>query len=152
MKIEQNKDYQSIIKRHAPRSPLFKNCFLAFLMGGFLCFAGQWLVFLFSYLGADEENSYILVTVLYIFLSSLFTALGFFDNIARHFGAGTLVPVTGFSNAVTSCALDSKSEGFIGGVGTKIFTVAGPVILYSVLAGTLYGFIYYFCGMIGKLI
>ncbi len=148
MKTELNKDYKNVVNRHAPASPLLKNCILSFLMGGFLCFVGQWIVYLFIYLGMNEENSYTLLTVLYIFIASLLTSLGCFDKIARHFGAGTLVPVTGFSNAVTSSALDAKSEGFIGGVGSKIFTVAGPVILYSVLAGTLYGFIYYFSKLV----
>ena len=114
-----------------------------------LCFIGQWLAYLFIYLNIKEENAYILVTVSFIFIASLATALGFFDKVARHAGAGTLVPVTGFSNSVTSAAIDNKSEGYISGVGAKIFTVAGPVILYSTVAGTLYGLIYYFFG-VGK--
>ena len=143
MRLEKNEDYKNIVKKHSPKSPVFKNCLLAFLVGGFLCFAGQWLSFLFMYLGVDEEHSYILVTVFYIILASLATALGFFDKIARFGGAGTLVPVTGFSNAVTSSAIDTRSEGYISGVGSKIFTVAGPVILYSTIAGTVYGLIYF---------
>ncbi len=143
MKIEKNQDYQLLIKKHAPRSPVLKNCFFAFLSGGLLCFLGQWLAFLFMRLGIDVERAYIYVTALYILLASLATALGFFDKIARHAGAGTLVPVTGFSNSVTSAAIDTRSEGFVTGVGSKIFTVAGPVILFSTLAGTLYGVIYF---------
>ena len=143
MKIEKNQEYQSLIKKHAPRSPIAKNCFFAFLVGGLLCFAGQWLAFLFMRLGAEEKRAYIYVTALYILLASLATALGFFDKIARYSGAGTLVPVTGFSNSVTSAAIDTRSEGFITGVGSKIFTVAGPVILFSTIAGTLYGVIYF---------
>ncbi len=143
MRLEKNEDYKNIVKKHSPKSPVFKNCIFAFLIGGFLCFVGQWLAFLFMYLGVDEEHSYILVTVFYIVLSSLATAIGFFDKIARYGGAGTLVPVTGFSNAVTSSAIDTRSEGYISGVGSKIFTVAGPVILYSTIAGTVYGIIYF---------
>jgi stage V sporulation protein AC len=112
-------------------------------VGGFICFLGQWLFYFYSYLGIDEKNSYVLVTVTFIFISSLFTSLGFFDKIARHSGAGTLLPVTGFSNSVTSSAIDSKSEGYILGIGKGIFTVAGPVILYSTVSGTVYGIIYY---------
>ena len=143
MKIETNEDYKNLIKRHAPTSPTLKNCFFAFFVGGFLCFIGEWLSFLFRTLGVDSEKSYILVSVTYIFLASLATALGFFDKIARYGGAGTLVPVTGFSNSVTSSAIDTRSEGYVLGVGAKIFTVAGPVILYSTVAGTIWGLIYF---------
>lgn len=146
--IEDNQEYKKLVKKHAPKSPVIKNSFLAFLVGGFLCFVGEWLAFLFRGFGIDNEHSYILVTVIYIVLASLATALGFFDKIARFSGAGTLVPVTGFSNSVTSSAIDTRSEGYIAGVGSKIFTVAGPVILYSTLAGTLYGIIYYIYRMV----
>ncbi len=141
--IEKIDDYKSLVNRHAPKSPVFKNASLAFLVGGFLCFCGEWLAALFISLGITVKYSYVLVSVFFIVTASLATALGFFDKVARVGGAGTLVPVTGFSNSVTSCAIDTRSEGYIGGVGTKIFTVAGPVILYSTLAGTLYGLIYY---------
>ena len=142
-RIEQNEDYERLVKKHSPKSPTFKNSFCAFLVGGFLCFVGQWFAFLFLELGLSEEHSYVLVTVFYIIIASLATAFGFFDKIARFSGAGTLVPVTGFSNAVTSSAIDTRSEGYIAGVGSKIFTVAGPVILYSAIAGTVYGLIYF---------
>ena len=98
---------------------------------------------LYSYLGLDKKTAGTLVTVTLIFLAALLTALGIFDKIARHAGAGTLVPVTGFSNAVVSQAMDAKSEGYVLGVGAKIYTVAGPVILYGLLSGTVYGLIYY---------
>jgi len=143
IKIEKSSDYRNIVRRHEPRSPVLKNSAMAFLVGGFICFVGEWLAYLYRYLGADTEKSYVLVTVTFIVLASVSTALGFFDKIARFGGAGTLVPVTGFSNAVTSSAIDNRSEGFISGVGAKIFTVAGPVILYSTIAGTVYGLIYY---------
>ena len=135
--------YKRIIKESAPRSPILKDCILAFLFGGGICLFGQLLCYLYIALGADEKNAYLLVTVSLIFISSLLTGLGIYDKIARHAGAGTLVPVTGFANSVVSPALDTKSEGFITGVGSKIFTVAGPVILYSVIAGTVYGIIYF---------
>ena len=140
---ESNAEYKKLVKKHAPKSPIFKNSVFAFLIGGFICFVGEWLAYLYRYLGLDEEKSYVLVTVTYIVLASLATGFGFFDRIARYGGAGTLLPVTGFSNAVTSSAIDTRSEGYIAGVGSKIFTVAGPVILYSTVAGTVYGLIYY---------
>lgn len=143
MRIEKNSEYKNLIKKHAPHSPVFKNSVFAFLVGGALCCIGEWLAYFYRFLGASQENSYVLVTVTYIVLASFATALGFFDKIARFAGAGTLLPVTGFSNSVTSSAIDTRSEGFILGVGKGIFTVAGPVILFSVISGTAYGIIYY---------
>jgi stage V sporulation protein AC len=140
--VENNEYYKSLIKKHSGRSPILKNSAFAFIVGGFICFLGQWLFYFYSYLGIDEKNSYVLVTVTFIFISSLFTSLGFFDKIARHSGAGTLLPVTGFSNSVTSSAIDSKSEGYVLGVGAKMFSVAGPVIVFAILSSSVYGVIY----------
>ena len=134
---------KQLIKKHSPGSSLFKNSLLAFLFGGLICVIGQLLLSLYSYLGVDEKTAGILVTVTLIFIAAILTALGIFDKIARHAGAGTLVPVTGFSNAVVSQAMDAKSEGYVMGVGAKIYTVAGPVILYGLLSGFVYGVIYY---------
>ena len=100
---------------------------------------------LYARLGFDEKTCGTLVTVSLILIAAILTGIGIFDKIARHAGAGTLVPVTGFSNAVVSQAMDAKSEGYIMGVGAKIFTVAGPVILYGLLSGVIYGVIYYLC-------
>ena len=136
-------EYKKITKALSPKSKIAKNSACAFIFGGGICMIGELLVALYSYLGASEKNAYILVTVSLIFIAALLTGLGVFDKIARHAGAGTLVPVTGFANAVVSPAIDTKSEGFILGVGAKIFTVAGPVILFAVLSGTLYGIIFY---------
>jgi stage V sporulation protein AC len=147
MQIEKNSDFKALKKRHAPSSPLIKNLVLAFLSGGFICGVGQGLFFLFTSLNADEKTAYSLVSLSFIFLSSLLTALGVFDCIARHTGAGTLLPVTGFANSVTSSAIDARSEGLISGVGVKIFSVAGPVILYATVFGTLYGIIYFLLGL-----
>ena len=134
---------QSLIKKHSPHSPLLKNCTLAFIFGGLICVIGRLLLMLFMYLGQDEETSLTLVTLSLILIAALFTGLWLFDRIAKYAGAGTLVPVTGFSNSVVSEAMDSRSEGLVLGVGSKIFTVAGPVILYGLLSGVLYGVIYY---------
>ena len=106
---------------------------------------------LYTELGANEKNAGILVTVTLILIAALLTGLGLFDKIARYAGAGTLVPVTGFSNAVVSEAMDAKSEGYVLGVGAKIYTVAGPVILFGISSGVLYGIIYYIVGIIKEM-
>ena len=136
-----NTPYKERIKRHTPPSPLLKNCLFAFLFGGGICALGQWLSYLYRVLGAEEQTAYLLVSVTLILIAALLTGLGIFDRIARVAGAGTLVPVTGFANSVVSPAIDTKSEGLVLGVGAKIFTVAGPVILYGVLCGAIYGVI-----------
>ena len=143
-----NKEKQRLIIKHSPSSTILKNSLLAFIFGGFICAIGQGHLLLYSNLGADKKTAGTLVTVSLIFLASVLTALGIFDKIARYAGAGTLVPVTGFSNAVTSQAMDAKSEGYILGVGSKIFTVAGPVILFGLFSGVIYGVIYYFWSVI----
>lgn len=142
-------DKQSIIKKYSPGSTILKNSVLAFVFGGTICVLGELLGMLFSYLGADKKLSGTLVTLSLIFIAALLTALGIFDKIARIAGAGTLVPVTGFSNAVVSEAMDAKSEGYVLGVGSKIFTVAGPVIVFGLLSGAIYGVIYYVLGILG---
>jgi stage V sporulation protein AC len=134
---------KELIKKYSPGSTIFKNSLLAFIFGGLICVLGELLLELFSNLGLDEKNAGTLVTVTLIFIAALLTALGLFDKIARYAGAGTLVPVTGFSNAVVSEAMDAKSEGYVLGVGAKIYTVAGPVILFGLLSGVIYGVIYY---------
>jgi stage V sporulation protein AC len=141
--MEKNKSFKKICEKYMPKSDIVKHTASAFLVGGLICFIGEWLAQLFLYLGFTEKNAYLSVTLFFIVAASVATSLGFFDRIATFAGAGTLVPVTGFSNAVTSSAIDTRSEGFIAGVGTKIFTVAGPVILYSSFAGLIYGIIYY---------
>lgn len=134
---------QGLIKKHSPHSPLLKNSSLAFLFGGLISVLGRLLLLLYTFLGFSEEDSLTLVTLSLIFLAALLTAVGLFDRIAKYAGAGTLVPVTGFSNSVVSEAMDSRSEGLVLGVGAKIFTVAGPVILFGLLSGAIYGVVYY---------
>ena len=141
----QIQDYNkaTLIKKYSPSSNVLKNTSLAFIMGGAICTLGQFLLNLYQALGADEALSGTLVAISLIGLAAIVTGLGFFDRIAKHVGAGTLVPITGFSNAVVSEAMDSSSEGYVLGVGAKIFTVAGPVILYGIAAGAIWGVIYY---------
>ena len=136
-------DKKRMIKKFSPHSPLLKNATLSFIFGGIICVLGEILLLYLKELGIEEKLSVTLVTLTFIILGSILTAFGVFDKIAKHAGAGTLVPVTGFSNAVTSQAMDAKSEGLVLGVGAKIFTVAGPVILYGTVSGVIYGVIYY---------
>ena len=138
-----DKTYPQYAAARAKRSPILKNCLLAFLVGGAICTLGQALSDLFLSLGIEEENAATLVSVTLVFLSALTTALGWFGKLAKHAGAGTLVPITGFANAVVSPAIEFKSEGFILGVGAKMFTIAGPVIVYGVSASVVYGLIYW---------
>ena len=144
-------DKKELIKRHSPGSTIFKNSVKAFLFGGAICLIGELLSVWFGNIISDEKQAASLVTITMIILAALLTALGLFDKIARHAGAGTLVPVTGFSNAVVSEAMDAKSEGFVLGVGAKIFTVAGPVILFGITSGVIYGVIYYLFGQIKEM-
>ena len=147
MRVHTNEKYKQMIERFSPRSPCLKNCVFAFLVGGGICFLSQWLFFLYEHLSGDEQIAGTLVTVTLIFLASLFTALGVFDLLARHAGAGTLLPVTGFANATVAPAMDARSEGFVMGVGAKIFTVCGPVIVYGTLASAVLGVILYIASL-----
>ena len=141
--------YKKYADAHAPKSPIGKNCLNAFCIGGLICAMGQGINDIYSIVfGFSKEDAGLLASATIILVSVVLTALGIFDEIAKVAGAGTLVPITGFANAVVSPAIDSKSEGFVLGVGAKIFTVAGPVLLYGVLSGTIYGIIYYFIQLI----
>ena len=142
-------EYKKEIDKLSPASPVFKNSCRAFLVGGAICLFGEGLRTLYGHF-TDEKSAALWVTLSIIFLSAMLTGLGVFDHVARFAGAGTLVPVSGFANAVVSPALDTKSEGLILGVGAKIFTVAGPVILYGVLSGSLYGIILYLVRLFGR--
>ena len=147
MNIDKNA-YAKYVEAHAPRSPIVKDCARAFLVGGGICAIAQGLSDLYGGLfGFDKDTAGTLVSVTLIFIAVTLTAFGVFDKIAKFAGAGTLVPITGFANAVVSPAIDSRSEGFILGVGAKIFTVAGPVLLYGTLAGAIYGLILWVLGL-----
>jgi len=141
-------DYPSYAKRHAKKSPLLADTLSAYLFGGLICALGQALFMGYEQL-LDTETARLLTAVTLIALSALLTGLDLFDSIAKHAGAGTLVPITGFANAVVSCAIDARDEGMTSGVGSKIFTVAGPVILYGLLAGVAYGILYLLTGWSG---
>lgn len=139
------KTYKKYAKAHAPKSPIVKNCLWAFLVGGGICCAAEGLNRLYtSAISLEKEDAGTLTAVTLVFVAVVLTGIGWFDAIAKRAGAGTLVPITGFANAVASPAIDSKSEGLVLGVGAKIFTVAGPVLLYGTVAGAIYGVFYYF--------
>ncbi len=135
--------YRKYVERRAARSPVLRNFAAAFLVGGGISVIGQLLTATYRALGAPLDAVGTLVAVTLVFAAALLTALGIFDRIARFAGAGTLVPITGFANAVVSPAMDTKSEGLVIGIGGKIFAVAGPVLLYACLAGAVYGVIYW---------
>lgn len=138
-----NEKYIKFATDRAKRSVSIKNCTRAFFVGGLICCMGQALSDIYVRLGADEKTAATLVSVSLIFLGGLLTGIGVFDRIGKFAGAGTLVPITGFANAVASSAIENKTEGFINGVCTKMFVIAGPVIVFGTLASTVYGVIYY---------
>lgn len=141
MKINK-KYYKKYAAARATKTDSKKNCTKAFLIGGTICLIAQGLGELYG-IWLPEKMASTLVSVTLIFITALLTGIGVFDNLAKHAGAGTLVPITGFANAVASPAVDSKGEGFVLGVGAKIFSIAGPVILYGTAAGVFYGVIYW---------
>ena len=136
-------EYDSLVKEMSPNSPLWKDVLLAFLIGGLICTVGQAVLNGFTAVGLDEKNAATATCIAMIFLSAVLTGLSLYDNIAKYAGAGTLVPITGFANAVVSPAVEFKSEGFILGVSAKMFTIAGPVIVYGVSASVVYGIGYW---------
>ena len=132
-------EYQAYVKQKAPKSPIVKDTLLAFLVGGAICALGQVIQSGFLRQGLGKTDAGTATAVTLVFLSALATGLGWYTKLARFAGAGTLVPITGFANAVVSPALDFKSEGFITGTAVKMFTIAGPVIVYGVAASAVYG-------------
>ena len=135
--------YEKMSKRAAPSSAVVRNMALAFITGGLICTFGQGIFGVMSAYGMEETTAKTWTSVILVVLSALLTGLGLYEKLAKHAGAGTLVPITGFANAVSSSAIEAKSEGYVLGVGAKIFTIAGPVILYGTAASVIYGIIYY---------
>ena len=136
-------EYKKLSEKKAPKSPLLKNCACAFVIGGIICAAGQLLLEWYEHMGVQRDKGVTLVAVSLIFLSVLLTGIGVYDKIASFGGAGTLVPITGFANSMAAPALEFKTEGFITGLGTKMFIIAGPVIVYGISSSIIYGLIYY---------
>lgn len=137
-------NYSEMVKPASKNSKWFLNMVKAFVIGGLICTLGELLTNLYQSMGADKKDAAAWCSITLIALSVLLTALGLYEKIAKHGGAGTLVPITGFANSVAAPAVEFKTEGFVLGVGAKIFSIAGPVILYGTAAGFVYGIIYYF--------
>ncbi len=148
--MEPSEKYVRLTEKYTPKTSTLSHTLRAFFGGGLICAAGECLASFYLYLGLDVKDAYLAVTLTFILIGSLATALGFFDKISNIIYAGTLVPVTGFSNSITSAAIDTRTEGYVSGVGSKIFTVAGPVILFAGISGSLYGFVYFLTSLIQK--
>ena len=137
------KEYEKMVQSLAPKSPMWKDCFHAFWIGGLICTLGQAIMNGYSALGLEKMDASCATSMTLVAIAALLTGLSIYDDIAKRAGAGTLVPITGFSNAVSAPAIEFKTEGFILGVGAKIFTIAGPVIVYGISASVVYGIIYW---------
>ena len=137
------KQYARLVEDMSPKSPSWKNCLNAFWIGGLICAIGQGILNGYLALGLDKEAAGTAMSMTLVAISALLTGLSLYDDIAKHAGAGTLVPITGFANAISAPAVEYKTEGFILGVGAKMFTIAGPVIVYGVSASVVYGLIYW---------
>ena len=146
------KEYQKIVTDKSKKSKVFVNCIKAFLIGGAICTVGQVLITVYQFAGLGEEDARTLTSVSLIFLGVLVTAFGLYDDLAKHAGAGSLVPITGFANAVSSPAIEFKTEGFVLGVGAKMFVIAGPVIVYGVFSSVIFGVVYWALRAMGIMI
>lgn len=136
-----NEEYDKLVKDRSGPSPMWKNMIWAFLVGGSICAFGQWLSTTYQGMGLDKEQAGTATSMTLIFITAVLTGLGIFDDIAKRAGAGTLVPITGFANAVVSPAVEFKTEGFVTGTATKLFQVAGPVLVFGISASVIYGLI-----------
>ena len=143
------KQYAKLVQQISPNSPVGKDCLMAFLVGGLICLLGQCCITLYTSLGLPKEEAGTAASMSLVALSALLTGLSLYDDLAKAAGAGTLVPITGFANAISAPAVEFKTEGFILGVGAKMFTVAGPVIVYGLSASVVYGLIYWLCTLFG---
>lgn len=141
------KEYESLSNKVCDNSKIYKNCLNAFLFGGLICCIGQAFINLYYTMGLDKVASSTFSSMTLIFIASILTGIGYFDDIAKIAGAGTLVPITGFANAITAPALEFKTEGYILGIASKLFIISGPVITYGVSSSVIYGFIYYLLNM-----
>ena len=142
------REYGKLVQSMAPKSPIWKDCLNAFWIGGLICALGQLIMNGFAALGMEKLQAGTATSMSLVTLSALLTGLSLYDNIAKHAGAGTLVPITGFANSIAAPAVEFKTEGFVLGVGAKMFTIAGPVIVYGVSASVIYGLIYWITTMI----
>lgn len=140
--MDTNKNYQEYVNQKSPNSPILKNCFNSFWVGGLICTLGQLISEICKYNGMDKTMSATVVSISLIFLSAFLTSLNLFNKIGKFAGAGSLVPITGFANSIVSPAMEYKSEGYVLGVGAKMFTVAGPVLVYGISSSVIIGLLY----------
>jgi len=143
-KIKQ--EFNNIVKKTTPKPNIIKNCLFAFIIGGAICDVGQFFQNLFTNMGVPTEDVGTYVAIVMVFIGAFLTGLGIYDKIASIGGAGTVVPITGFANSIVSPAMEYKKEGFVFGVGAKMFTIAGPVLVYGISSSFIVGIIYYFIG------
>ena len=134
-------EYQNYVDKKSPNSPILKNCFNAFWVGGLICSIGQLIYFYCTYKGMDDVASSSVVSISLVGLSAFLTAINIFNRIGKFAGAGSLIPITGFANSIVSPAMEYKSEGYVMGVGAKMFTIAGPVLVYGISASVILGLI-----------
>ena len=137
------KQYNALVKQMSPQSPVGRDCFRAFWIGGLICAVGQFFINTYTSLGMEKQDASTAASMTLVAISAFLTGLSLYDDIAKYAGAGTLVPITGFANSISAPAVEFKTEGFILGVGAKMFTIAGPVIVYGVAASVIYGLIYW---------
>ncbi|HBM81093.1 MAG TPA: stage V sporulation protein AC [Clostridiaceae bacterium] len=139
----QPKDYQEMVKQRGPKSSIFKNCLRAFIVGGLICDVGQFFSVMLLNAGLPKEDAGTCVSIIMVFLGAFLTGLGIYDDIGKFGGAGSIVPITGFANSIVSPAMEFKKEGFVLGVGAKMFVIAGPVLVYGITSSVIVGLIYY---------
>jgi len=139
--LETPQSYQEYVDKKSPNSPIFKNCFNAFWVGGLICSIGQIILEFCKYQGLDQTSSSTVVSIVLIAIAAILTSLNIFNKIGKFAGAGSLVPITGFANSIVSPAIEFKSEGYIMGVGGKMFTVAGPVLVFGISTSVIIGII-----------
>lgn len=138
------KQFQEKVKEYSPNSNLLKDCIKAFIVGGFICIIGQFITNIFTNMGLSKDETGLMTTIILIFAGALLTGLGIYDKLGKFGGAGSVVPITGFSNSVAAPAIEFKKEGYVFGVGAKMFIIAGPVLVYGTLTSFVVGLIYYF--------
>ncbi len=140
------KDYQKVVDKYSPKNTVFKNSFRAFWVGGSFCVLGQVLTTLYSQFDFSEADAGTMATMTLILISAVLTGLNIYDKIGNYAGGGSIIPITGFANSMVSAAMEYKKEGYVYGIGTRLFSVAGPVIVYGIIASVIIGFMYYVIG------
>lgn len=141
-------NYNEYVKKKTPNSPILKDCIKAFLIGGLICIIGQGITDIAVMLGAGTSDVKMITPIVLVFLGSFFTGIGVYDKLGKHAGGGSIIPITGFANSIVSSAMEFKKEGYVMGVGAKMFTIAGPVIVYGVIASMIYGLIYWLVNIV----